>query len=93
MIVFIPVERAEISAEWIAERRAVVQRDGLALRGGTCARGYTIELKSQRTREELAVPGFRPLNAWNPIGWHLGALCFATAAERDAVLAQLREAP
>jgi hypothetical protein len=91
MITFITVTREEIAPDWIALRRAVVLEHGYALRGAACAGGYTIELKSQTPRESLAIEGWRPLNTWGPLGWHHGALRFATAAERDAVLERLRQ--
>jgi hypothetical protein len=78
MIAFIPVTFAELAPEWFAERREIVQRDGYALRGAPCAGGHTIEVKSLTTNE------------WQPLGWHAGALCFATAAERDAALGKLQ---
>lgn len=84
---WLTVARAEIPAEWIALRREALR--GHALRAAECPGGHTIELKTQQNEEVLAAPGWRPLNAWGPLGWHLGALRFATAAERDEVLAEL----
>jgi hypothetical protein len=75
---WLTVERAEITPEWLALRREIIAREGLAVRGAACRGGFTIEVKSLRTNE------------WGPLGWHLGALCFATAAERDVVLGDLQ---
>jgi len=78
MITFVTVTLPEISPEWIAERRELIAREGRAVRGATTlAGGFTIEVKSLRT------------NTWHPLGWHHGAICFATQGERDQVLKQL----
>lgn len=73
-----PVAAGECSPEWIAERRAIIVRDGYALRAGSaCA----IEIKSLTTNEwfRLTLPG--------------GALAFTTEPGRDAVLALLQGEP
>lgn len=74
MIALPPITRAELPEGWIAERREIVQREGYALRASA---GASIEIKSLTTNEwlRLALPEKAP--------------SFATAAERDAVLAQL----
>lgn len=77
MTSFILVRPVEVSADWIARRREMIAREGVAVRAGTCKAGFTIESKSQRTNE------------WHPLGWLGGAICFATSAERDEVLAGL----
>ena len=74
MIAFVPVTLAEISAEWLEERRELIAREGRAVQAGACAEGFTIEVKSLVSNE------------WHPLGWHCGAVCFATAAERDQVM-------
>lgn len=64
---------ADITPEWIAERREIIHRDGYAVRAG---RG-TIEVKSLHTNEWLVLQ--LPHNA----------RCFADDADRAAVLTQL----
>ena len=78
------VTLSAFTPEWILDRRAVVVRDGYALRPGQlgCDRAgvpYTIEIKSLTTNEwlRLALPG--------------GAENFENLAARDLVLAQLME--
>ncbi len=81
MITFVTVTLAEISPEWIADRRELIAREGRAVRGATTLAGaFTIEVKSLRT------------NTWHPLGWHCGCVCFATQGERDQILQQLTEA-
>ena len=77
MITYVKATITEIPPEWIAERRELIAAEGRAVQGATRAEGYTIEIKSLRT------------NAWHPLGWHCGALCFATAEERDGIMKQL----
>jgi hypothetical protein len=77
VIAFITVTLAEVAPEWIPLRREIIAREGYAVRGGGCASGFTIEVKSLTTNE------------WQPCGWHHGAACFATEAERDEVLRQI----
>lgn len=71
-----PVTPDQISAEWLAERREIVARDGYALRAGE--HRATIEVKSLVTNEWclLTLPG--------------GALEFASPLTRDAVLLELQ---
>jgi len=65
---------AALPATWPATVREIVQREGAAMRAGA---GASIEVQSINTGEfmPLLLPG--------------GAMEFATAAERDAVLAQI----
>lgn len=74
-----PVTRAELPADFVAVRRAIVRRDGIALRAGAVAQGCTIEAKSLRTNE------------WHPLALAGGAIAFAFPAERDAVLREMQE--
>lgn len=75
-IVPAPMSLAELPAEWIAEKRAMVRDYGYALRAGADA---SIEFKS-----------LRPDNAWLPLPLPNRATQFTTAADRDAVLQQLQ---
>jgi hypothetical protein len=65
---------ADLPPAWPATVREIVQREGVAMRAGA---GGSIEVQSINTGEfmPLLLPG--------------GAMEFATAAERDAVLAQI----
>ena len=70
-----PATAADCSADWIAERRAIVLRDGHAIRAG---RGPWIEVQSINRPDHwctLTLPG--------------NALVFATVTDRDTVLRQL----
>lgn len=69
------VTAADLSPDWISDRREIAQRDGHALRAG---HGNTIEVQSINTGEWLTLQ--LPDNARD----------FATAADRDAVLRQLQ---
>lgn len=72
-----PIALDQVPPEWVAERRAVVVRDGFALRAGSAR--PTIEVKSLTTNEWclLTLPG--------------GAREFVDVGDRDTVLRQLWE--
>jgi hypothetical protein len=72
----VPVTLAEITPEWIAERREIIVRDGFATRGRAETR--TIEVKSLT------------LDIWFRLTLPNGGYEFATAADRDAVLKQIQ---
>lgn len=70
-----PATAADCTAQWVAERRAIILRDGHAVRGGA---GPWIEVQTingPRKWCTLTLPG--------------NALVFATIADRDQVLRQL----
>lgn len=69
-----PITLDQITPEWVAERRAIIERDGHATRAG---KGARIEIKSLTTNQWywLVLPG--------------GASAFTTETARDAVLEQL----
>ncbi len=69
-----PIALAALPPEWLAERREIIARDGVAVRAGL---GPWIEVQSINTGAwlKLALPG--------------GAVEFMTFAERDAALAEL----
>jgi hypothetical protein len=71
-----PLTAAEVLAtNWADNVRSAVQRDGNALRAGV---GNTIEAQSINTGE------------FGPILLRNGGVVFATAADRDAVLAHIQ---
>ena len=72
----LPETAAEISVEWIAERRAILQHEGHAIRA--CASSLTIEIQCINNPDR-----------WLYLGRDGFPLVFATAADRDAILAQL----
>lgn len=77
----IPPSRADqIQEAWIANVRAIIQRDGHAVRGGKHA--LVIELQHPN----------RP-DVWQPLNLQTNTCYFATAEDRDAVLQQLWRAP
>jgi len=69
-----PIGLEALTPEWLAERRAIIAREGVAVRAGA---GPWIELQSINTGEwlRLALPD--------------RATVFASAAERDAALRAL----
>lgn len=73
-----PVAAAELAPEWIAERRAIAQRDGHALRAGL---DLTIEVQSINTGE------------WHPLMLPSEGTRFVSSQDRDRVLAQLQGGP
>lgn len=84
MIPLPPIALAALPEGWIEDRRAIVVRDGHAVRAGErggdlSGEPFTLEVKSLRTNEwlRLTLPG--------------GGTTFASAADRDAVLRQLQE--
>lgn len=84
-----PITAADCDAEWIATRREIIARSGYAVR----ARGVgSIEIKSLTPVEHLASHDRLRVNQWLPLMLPNEASCFATAAERDAVLQQLLSA-
>ena len=72
-----PITREQVTTRWLKARREVVVDYGYALRAGE---GNAIEFKS-----------LNPDNAWLPLPLPRGAMTFATAADRDAVLKVLTE--
>jgi len=72
------INAADLPPEWIAERRAIVVRDGHATRAG---RGGSIEVQSINT------------GAWLVLQLPDKATQFTTAEDRDAVLRQLQGYP
>lgn len=71
----------EILSTWIAERRAILQREGCAVRAGA---GNTIEVQI------INSPLRRFATLTIPISETMYATRFRTAAARDAVLALLQ---
>lgn len=69
------INAAELPPAWIAERRAIVVRDGHAIRAG---QHNTIEVQSINT------------GAWIVLQLPDKATQFTTTADRDAVLSQLQ---
>ena len=70
-----PATSADCDDAWIAQRRAIMFRDGHAVRGGA---GPWIEVQTINEPKQwctLTLPG--------------GALVFASVADRDAVLSKL----
>lgn len=78
MIPVSPIRHAELPDGWIDDRRTVIRREGFAIRPHAAL--PRIEIKSLRTNEWLAVglPGNAP--------------GFASAQDRDLVLAALSRA-
>jgi hypothetical protein len=72
---FPPATVADATDAWIAQRRAIIERDGHAIRAGA---GLWIELQEAN----------RP-DVWQPINTPTGGQLYATAADRDAVLRRL----
>lgn len=76
-----PTTAAELSPEWIARVRGIIARDGHAVRA--CMDRPTIEIQNPNRPEY-----------WQPLNLQTNTHLFATAADRDAVLAQLwRKSP
>lgn len=69
-----PIALAELPPDWIAERRAIIARDGVAVRAGA---GPWIEVLSINT------------GAWLRLALPERATEFTSVAERDAALAAL----
>ncbi len=78
-----PVTLAEVSAEWLAERREIVVRCGHALRAGPLL--ATIEVEALPRAKERAV--------WCTLGLPGGGKLFDSTETRDAVLLRLRTDP
>ena len=72
-----PITAADVPPEWIERVNLALQRDGNAYRASV-GEPFTIEAQSLNDPE-----------LWLPIMLHTGGNTFATAADRDAVLAQL----
>ena len=81
-----PVTAAECSAKWIATRREVIARLRVPIRAGG---GNTIELRSLTPPEQLASWDKLKMNPWCPMLLPNDAHSFASAGDRDVVLAQL----
>lgn len=81
-----PLTAADVPADWIEPRRAVIARFLFPLRAGE---GNTIEIRSLTPPEQLAAWDPLKFNPWVKFLLPNGALAFATAADRDAVLRQL----
>lgn len=75
-----PVRAADLSPEWLAERRAIVLRDGHAIRAGATAMTIEIQCINQPDR-------------WLALGIDGRPLIFTDWVERDAVLEQLWREP
>lgn len=72
---FLAATADDATPEWIEQRRAIILRDGHAVRAG---KGLWIEIQEPN----------RP-QVWRPINTPTGGQQYATAADRDAVLEQL----
>lgn len=83
-----PVTAADCDAEWIALRRDIIAHEGRAVRAGEAP---TIEIKTIAQVEHLAAHDPLRANAWCVLALPNEATCFATAADRDAVLQQLQQ--
>lgn len=81
-----PITAAEVPANWIDARRAVIARFNFPLRKGE---GHTIEIRSLTPPEQLASWDPLKLNPWVKFILPNGALAFATAEDRDAILSKL----
>lgn len=71
-----PQIQADILDVWIAERRAMIVRDGAVVRGGP---GCTIEVQLMH----------RPCHVFQPINSPAGVPHFGTEAERDEIVRRL----
>lgn len=85
----LPTPEPEDVTAWIASRRAIIARDGYAIRAGVGPRGFTIEVKSLTPSEQLAAVDPLRTNVWCIMGLPEGASEFHRAADRDAVLNRL----
>ena len=68
-----PAASADISPEWIAQVRAIIERDGHAVRAAEAE--FTIEVQNINQPE-----------IWQPLNLQTNTHHFTTAQDRDAVL-------
>lgn len=87
-----PMLAADFKAVWIADVRALLQREGMAARAGDYLAPKAGELVGEHAIWVIEVQSTNT-GVWHPLNLPANTTLFASAADRDAVLAQLWRAP
>ena len=84
-----PITAAELPEDWIAARREIIALGRYPVQAGA---DHTIEIRSTTPPAHLSDHDRLKMNPWCTLILPNNAPGFATAAERDAVLAALKGA-